>query len=149
MLTSRFLLALTLMLIIAGSLRASERPQDKTSTPKKVSHNAGSGSSGGGFVLHGTLTPCETQAFGGDGIQLAGSLTMLAPSPDDADDESAIVGECPDRAIEARPKASRFDRLTTLLGQWGMCDESGTDCEGDLDGDGLVGATDLCLLLTG
>ena len=37
--------------------------------------------------------------------------------------------------------------LIALLTSWGACPEPPASCPGDLDGDGMVGVTDLLILL--
>ena len=150
LLNGRMTATALLMLAIAGSIHASERAVERSATHQKLSSELGAMSAGGRFLLRGEIDalPIDDEPLTGGRFRLAGGLsTCAANADDDETSENPAAQETP--AIDdglTRLGPTSFDRLVTLLGQWGMCAAS-RPCPADLDGDGIVGPADIHRLL--
>ncbi len=99
----------------------------------------GGTSSGGDFVLRGTIGQPDAGDLSGGDFPLRGGFWQPAAAGDPG------CGDCP-TDVDGSGDTGAFD-LANLLGSWGPCNP-GDPCEClDADGDGLIGAFDLAVLL--
>ncbi len=97
----------------------------------------GGTSSGGDFVLRGTIGQPDAGDLSGGDFTLRGGFWQPAAS--------GGCGDCP-TDVDGSGDTGAFD-LANLLGAWGTCNP-GDPCEClDADSDGLIGAFDLAVLL--
>ncbi len=99
----------------------------------------GGTSSGGDFVLRGTIGQPDAGEMSGGDFVLRGGFSQPAAGG------AAPCGDCP-TDVDGGGDTGAFD-LANLLGAWGSCNP-GDPCEClDADSDGLIGAFDLAVLL--
>lgn len=160
MMTKQTYLAVLLTSLIIGSTAASDTPlgsnrvSDMAAPPDAADGVADVASSGDGLVLRGAMSTGESEVLLGGRFRLAGKLKAVAdgcaPPDETAPAEEALNQDCPAMSSPRQHvKSNQLERLATMVGQWGMCEEvAGETCESDIDGDGLVGPADVQLLLS-